>query len=56
MEERIIICPRCNKETRLVTKEEDMHSYQSEIIYQRCDGHTPSPEERLLDALFGGRQ
>ena len=48
-----VVCPKCNKERKIVTEEEDLHSYQEEIVQERCPHHIPTSEDKLLAAIFG---
>lgn len=51
------ICPKCKRETQTRTDMKDVHSYTEEIVHKRCSKCAKlklTPEEQLLDALFGG--
>ena len=54
MRVRRIVCPKCNKETKLITEEDNLHSYSEEIVYVVCEHHPVTPEDKLLKAIFGG--
>jgi len=51
-----IICPRCNKERRITSEEDNLHSYQEEIIQEKCPHHIATPEDKLLAAIFGEKK
>lgn len=51
-----IICPKCNKERRITSEEDNLNSYQEEIIQEKCPHHTETSEDKLLAAIFGKKE
>lgn len=52
MKVKLTVCPKCNKETKVVTEEDNLHNYSEEIIYKKCKDCPTTPEGKLLNALF----
>ena len=48
-----IICPKCNKERKEITEEDNLADYQEEIAYERCPHHPAGATDKLLAAIFG---
>ena len=56
MKVKRIICPQCNKETKIVLDHNDPNNYQEEVVEGRCETCPKGPADRLLDAIFGKKE
>ena len=50
----ILICPNCQREQVIgVEDESNTTSYSEDTVYQSCPDCSDSPENMLLNAIFG---
>lgn len=50
------ICPRCSAEVVVIQNADNLHEYSEDTVFERCSmcrNKPKTPEEKLIDAIFG---